>query len=863
MPSTLARLALVLLLSLTMGFEWPGRLHRLRHDLDRGDATVRREAARELANYPTADVAEALLGALEDPDAGVRLAAASSAGQVRLRPAVPILIDWLDERDPAVRAAAARALGHVGEKRATAPLVRLLGDARAEVRRAAVAALARVGDPEAVEPMLGRLDEPDVSVRVEVIDALARLGDARAVVPLLAQADAGAQEVQLATLGALSALGDARALPSLLQALSSERAPLRFAAIAAIGKLRLPDASDALVQRLSLPDTRQAKALISALGAIATPSGLAAVVEQLPSEGRHAAAVQALVNAAARGNEPAEPPAPQSVDATAEAAAVPDESQVVKLLVDALSRARDATQADAFARALSRVSEVSPIASATPPLLEALSRAGHQRAGLLSALARTRAPEALEPLLQQLTQPKDVPASAALAALTTYFDHVAIDARAADPLLAVLPQAQGDDRVGVVRLLGHSGAPHAVEVLSPMATGDNEAVRHAALEALGRIGGKAAQTTLLSMLGHRSGETRLIAAEGLGACGSTVAARALLERLIDDAPLDRHAALIALGPILGRLQRGKGVHEALAEVTTDVVRELAHQGDATLASRAIDLLTHWHHDGGLQLLTPFLRSPSHSVRMHATRAVGRFAGDEARGLIRYLLFRSSTKVAASAVGAMGEIGDRRDIPHLMRVVARRHWPLQGVAAFSIYRMAQRNVVRPRSTARTLCKLGESREPYLRANVAAALATLGMGACEDGGPSPIDWLQPDHATAVRVAAAHWLRRGAAEGRIDAQQAARALRRCQQRDLDADVARVCGSTVAPPPEVEPLDLYAYAADGRTLLRDRLVAVRFIDGSVLLGHTDGNGHITAPAVPAGRVVLEDPSQLPLEAH
>ena len=217
-------------------------------------------------------------------------------------------------------------------------------------------------------------------------------------------------------------------------------------------------------------------------------------------------------------------------------------------------------------------------------------------------------------------------------------------------------------------------------------------------------------------------------------------------------------------------------------------------------------------------------------------------------------------MATAAVAALGEVGDERDLDALSRAIERYHWPVPGAATYAIARMAERGVLKRRAAGRLLCKIGSSREPYVRANVAAAMSALAAGPCDDGGPDPLEWLDARHTPVVRAAAARWAHAAAKAGRLDADLVSRRLMACAADDMEQSVARVCA---APDFEkaTESAEVYAYATDGVTLLRDRLVAVRLPNGSVYIGHTDTNGHILLSHVPPGKLLLEDPGQMPLE--
>jgi hypothetical protein len=156
--------------------------------------------------------------------------------------------------------------------------------------------------------------------------------------------------------------------------------------------------------------------------------------------------------------------------------------------------------------------------------------------------------------------------------------------------------------------------------------------------------------------------------------------------------------------------------------------------------------------------------------------------------------------------------------------------------------------------RLLCELANSRDGYVRANVAAGLAILAAPACDEAN-QPLAWLDAGHGAAVRVAAAHWARSLASpEGTVDPP-IQQALLECAN-DPDPWLAGACraGSTQAT--EHSRLDVDAYASDGQMLLRERLVALRLPDGSVFVGYTDSNGHLTLPAAMRGEVILEDPA-------
>jgi hypothetical protein len=225
--------------------------------------------------------------------------------------------------------------------------------------------------------------------------------------------------------------------------------------------------------------------------------------------------------------------------------------------------------------------------------------------------------------------------------------------------------------------------------------------------------------------------------------------------------------------------------------------------------------------------------------------------------LRLLSRKGPVQVLSAAAIAIGEIGEEQDAGALIRMAERFHWPVPASVSYSLARLARRGEIRKRSWQRKLCSLARSREPYVRANVAVALAALGAGPCEHG-PDPLRWLDTDHAAAVRASAARWIR--AAAGDIPEQKARRALGACAESDPEPAVARACREAAWPALDAE-VDVHAYEADGQTLLGFKLVALRLADGTVFVGYTDLNGHLRIRNAPRGAFELEYPGMTPLE--
>ncbi|GAB5550006.1 MAG: hypothetical protein SangKO_097660 [Sandaracinaceae bacterium] len=844
----MARLVLVVLALSSLGFEWEGRLTRLRRELTDPDPARRREVVQLLSSYPAAEVREPLLAALEDEDAGVRAEAAEAVGRVRMNEAVPRLLDWLDDPDADVRAAAARALGQIGADGTVPQLVRVLGDAHGEVRRAGVEALAAVGGDEVVVPLLGRLDDVDGRVRTLAAQLLGNMGDLRAVVPLVGRARDDAPEVRAAVYSALGDLGDDRAVPALVQGLRDDAPEPRLAAVGALGRLGSEEAVRPLVALMTSPDPRLPRAVTAALGQIGGELARGSLVEALQEPRTRAMAAQTLVERARR---------------SARTGGDGESDQITLALAAALDQADEPGHATQVARTLLEVSSFHSIEPAAPALLAALREGRGEPPAALRALGATGSPDALVPLLERLRAEEVHIRLAVLEALRRYFEKAEPDGRAADPLLAVLGHVTEPERQPVIGLLGRVGARRSLPTLRTLLSHRDPELRLAAVRAIGDIGDPDGAPALLALLDDTDGRLRFEAARAAGAAASAEVVRDLLARLRRREPTDRHAALMALARALPRLAEADALPADNADAARSLLLELAAGDDLGLAARALDVLVAWHPSDAAAPLAALLERAGPRRSLMVTRAIGALDHDAARAALRGLLEQPSTTLQTQAASVMGEHGTAEEAQLLLERGADLPWPASAAAAFALARLARRGVLQeagPQDAAHAgLCRLGASHDPFVRANVATALAALAAPPCASG-PHPLGWLERRHAGVVRAAAARWARAAADAGHVPRATVAEALERCASEPLAPEVAEVCASPALPPMNTEA-DVYAYAPDGERVLGSHLLALRLSDGSVWVTRSDPNGHLRLSNAPAGALALEDPAATPLE--
>jgi hypothetical protein len=169
--------------------------------------------------------------------------------------------------------------------------------------------------------------------------------------------------------------------------------------------------------------------------------------------------------------------------------------------------------------------------------------------------------------------------------------------------------------------------------------------------------------------------------------------------------------------------------------------------------------------------------------------------------------------------------------------------------------------------RALCRFAQLRDSYVLTNIVSALATLAADACDEN-VEPRNLLEPTLPSALRVAAALWLRARVHTPHATPQattELTALLSRCAH-DPDVAVAAACEPHSALSESAGQTLLRVFAADGQTALRDRVVALRLPDASVYIAQSDGTGSVLLPRAPAGTIRLEDPADqaaLTLPAH
>lgn len=843
---------------------WPSSHQRVAEALESGDVSERRRAASRLAILPPAMAKTLALKAVRDGDAEVRIYGARAAAALGVEKAGDEVVSWLQERDARLRIAACELIEASPTPASVQALARVLGDAQPEVRKSAAAAMGGAGLADAVGPLLGHLDDGSEAVRLEVVRALGRIGDDRAVVPLVSKLQDQEEAVRREAARALGRLGDDRAAATLMLALQDKALSVRVQALDALGHLHAEEATAAIAALLSNDDRAGSgtvrgpvrDAALRALGRIGNAQAITLLVRALEAE----------------GPTPLDAPRPSPVRQALALAGDP----AVDALLDALEASPSKRLASAAVLALATLGAERAI----PAIVRASRRGAVELDAGLRALGELGDPKALPFVLEHVEDPDARVRQAVVAVATELSSPERQDGRAVDVVrdrVLDLTASLGE-RAALVRLLGRTGSPRALELLLSLASSGPVALRVAVLEAIGELGvsSKAVDATLLEALGDPSARLRMAAATALGRVGRDEAADVLLHRLGVSAEQDRAAIGIALAAVLGH-----STQPALVAGVASALQAASGQSRDAL----IEGLGRMGTDEALAQLGALQKSPSSDDRRKVAEALGSATSSQAseRSLLAMAKDPDPT-VRANVAWSLGNVGTRSAEPTLVALVGDLDVAVAGNAVAALGRIARASGAAPANVGKAICGALDDYRSYVRA---AALYALRIAPVRCPLAKARRLLQHDRSWRVRLGAATLLAarldvgasaqpapsagapagqtraagRAPAAGVLTPEErslSSRALWRCSVEDRHATVAKRCSELPARVSGKDDVLVYV-VPDGRAEPVARApFALVLADGAMRLGVADRRGAVFEAAAPAGVLELAVPAAL-----
>ncbi len=543
-------------------------------------------------------------------------------------------------------------------------LVQAMGDASWRVRKEAAARAAAFADPALAAAVLAAaLAEPEnIGRRNAVVEALVGLG-AQAVPALLDALGKGPEHRKLIA-DALGLIGDLRASDALAPLIDDADANVRVAAAEALGHVGGSAARAALQRALARGELLLSQAALEGLNRLGASLPIGTLEPLLDKPTLRGATLEALGRTGAL-------PVLGIVGAALEDPSRSTRDAAIRAIAE-LYRRLDPVGREAVAAEVASHRQALP--ALTGALLEATLGTQKDSALLLGLFKR---PEAARPLVLALGD-RDL-REAAMQALTM------IGAPAAETLAACAPDLESELRADAYALLPRLGpaasdprvqallaealddeAAEAAaaaagalgevgdrEALAPLlrALGREEAVAHAAADALGRLGARHYdEVRVLVQSRGLGGADAPYLCRALGACGRADDAPLLKQALGGDSSAVRRAAAEALAQLPPSSDVDEALTFALADESVDVRASAARALGAHRAEPATEALARCALEG-----EPL-------VRAAASRALGFVAAEHlsARPLLRRVADSRDPAAAVPALEALARLDDRAD-----------------------------------------------------------------------------------------------------------------------------------------------------------------------------------------------------------
>jgi HEAT repeat protein/cyclophilin family peptidyl-prolyl cis-trans isomerase len=452
-----------------------------------------------------------------DPDPAVRRRAILAIGRVGMLDGLPHLVAALHDSDVEVRAVAAFAIGLIGPdaREGARPLRAALEDPSLLVRARAIEGLGLVGDAASAPAIvtaaagcgtriatIGPDDEepiktPEIEICRLALFALARLRDYEHLAQIALTPEGQPVSRWWPVAYALQRVGDPRATPALLLLATTPGIDTAGFAFRGLGTLK--DRAAVPLAKAAAFDTdmdiKVRIAAVRALGQIGGPAAIEPLLELLGQSTNDAIALEIVTSVGTSGH-----------------------SRAFEVLIERLNDPSPAMRA----AALTAAAKLSPDAFLL--VLSGLNRDTDWsvRATLANVLG-TFGSQPVTPALEELLADEDArvhgPALEALAAVKA--------PNLTDQLFKSLEAADFMERAAAARLIGDSrpegGVPRLIAAYARGQGDSAYAARAAALEALSKYGGEAAQSTLREGLSDREWPVRWRAAALLHGLGDRAA----------------------------------------------------------------------------------------------------------------------------------------------------------------------------------------------------------------------------------------------------------------------------------------------------------------------------------------------------
>jgi len=551
--------------------------------------------------------------------------------------AINDLIAALADKNPGIVMRAVEALGQTGDERAAVPLIGMLNRSDPSLRFVTSEALIHLGSA-AVPSLIDTLNHKDPVVVSAAAEILGKIGDQRAIEPLTeALKHRDSDRVRLSVATALGAIGGKEVVVPLIRLLKNKDSVVQYAAAEALAVIGQP-AVPFLIDELKNTDPDIVLIAINTLGKTGEQQAVQPLIDLLHNDLPDAVRMS-VVKALGRLKDP----------------------RAVPVLMDRL------TDRVSVVRGLAAEALVDMGTAGIDPLVEILGNNDPEIQDLASdALVKIGAP-AVEPLLEKLSE-NDPKFSWPIIDILGRIG----DERAVTPLIEKLQSPDPDIAMKAADALGVIGNESAVEPLILVLKDHRSPARHAAADALIRIGEPAIQPLIMA-LSATDAETRNLVSDALVKIGRPAVDPLAAEMLSPDADFRKRVAKILVGigtPAVGPL--GAVLADKNPHVRRSAADALVNIGNSAAVQALVDDLSLWHaRKTAAKALESLEWKPANpSERIYYLIAKGRKAElladwDTTRYVLLKKLRSGSKQANRYAISAIIELGETKLIPKLL------------------------------------------------------------------------------------------------------------------------------------------------------------------------------------------------------
>ncbi len=253
-----------------------------------------------------------------------------------------------------------------------------------------------------------------------------------------------------------------------------------------------------------------------------------------------------------------------------------------------------------------------------------------------------------------------------------------------------LKSSQKAERTKAANQLIRFDADEVVPLLIEEADSDYIRVRFEVMHLLGRFEDERAMPTLIAALKDKSPRVAAAAAWALGQIGSPTALASLLKYVRDPTVEVRQYVLGALGPC-----HSYEAEPALSDSAFRVVRRALRSSKPKWRVAALQSLRAYGYRDAVQEVIRMSEDPSNEVRYVAVQAlgqIGRALRPPARDAVYEALLVALDadelqSIRDKAIHALAEVGDKRAVPHLQRLMREGTEKDQTAARLALYKLS--------------------------------------------------------------------------------------------------------------------------------------------------------------------------------